>query len=76
MKKIVYGDMDRVLVEFMLIVEALPSDISIEYTGCLDEVPRLFPNMKPLPSVAKASKEVCDHYSTYLLSTTWVLNRS
>ena len=49
MKKIVYIDMDNVLVDFKTGIERLSDEIKLEYSGRLDDVPGIFGLMDPMP---------------------------
>jgi FMN phosphatase YigB (HAD superfamily) len=47
MKKIVYIDMDNVLVDFKTGIDKLDQNTIDKYQGKLDEVPGIFSLMKP-----------------------------
>ena len=49
MKKIIYIDMDNVLVDFKTWIEKLDQDTINKYEGRLDEVPNIFSLMEPIP---------------------------
>jgi len=59
--KILYFDMDNVLVDFQSAFKHLSEDTLKEYEGRLDEVPGLFGLMEPMDLVKK--------YDSYILST-------
>lgn len=68
-KKIVYVDMDNVLVDFQSGIDAMRAVITSEYDGRIDEVPHIFAHMKPLPGAVEAYRELCEKYDCYILST-------
>lgn len=53
-KKILYFDMDNVLVDFQSGIDRLSEETLKEYEGRLDEVPGIFSLMKPLPGAVEA----------------------
>lgn len=53
-RKIVYVDMDNVLVDFQSGIDAMQDVIKSEYDGCIDEVPHIFAHMKPLSGAVEA----------------------
>ena len=61
-KKIVYVDMDNVLVDFQSGIDAMQDVITSEYDGRIDEVPGVFAHMKPLPGAVEAYmvRRLCD----------------
>jgi len=72
MKKIVYVDMDNVLVNFESGIQQLDQAIQQEYEGRLDEVPGIFGLMKPLDGGIEAVRYLAKHSEVYILSTaTW-----
>ena len=46
-KKVLYVDMDNVLVNFQSGIDALNEDLKSRYAGCYDEVPNIFAKMQP-----------------------------
>ena len=48
MKKILYADMDNVLVHFTSGIEKIPQHLKMEYNGRIDEVPGIFSLMDPI----------------------------
>ena len=69
MKKIVYVDMDNVLVNFQSGIDQLNEDLLVEYDGRLDEVPDIFGLMKPMEKAIESYIELTKHYDVYILST-------
>lgn len=63
--KILYIDMDNVLVDFQSGIDTLTEEMSIEYKGHYDETPGIFSKMKPKSGI-DALKE---RYDIYILST-------
>ena len=68
-KKIVYVDMDNVLVDFQSGIDAMQNEITPEFEGRLDEVPHIFAHMKPMPGAVEAYRALCQKYDCYILST-------
>ncbi len=69
MKKILYIDMDNVLVDFASSFLKLQKEVYAEYEHCLDEVPHIFSLMDPLPGAIDAYKKLSTEFDTYILST-------
>jgi 5'-nucleotidase len=69
MKKVLYVDMDNVLVDFQSGVDKLSRDVVREYEGHLDDVPGIFKNMEPMPGAVDSFKELAVRFDTYVLST-------
>ena len=67
--KIVYIDMDNVLVNFASAFPKLSSEILTEYDSRLDDVPDIFSLMEPMPGAVEAFKELSEKFDTYILST-------
>lgn len=76
MKKIVYIDMDNVLVDFKSGIDRLDDRTLKEYDGRIDEVPGLFALMDPMPNAISSIQKLADHYELYVLSTAPWLNPS
>ena len=57
MKKILYVDMDNVLVDFPSGIEQLDTSIVQQFDGRLDEVPGIFSLMSPMPGAIEAFHE-------------------
>ena len=69
MKKVLYVDMDNVLVDFSTGIEQLDDSMLKEYEGRLDEVPGIFSMMSPMPGAIDAFKELSGIFDAYILST-------
>ena len=69
MKKILYIDMDNVLVDFSSAIERIPVDVHREYESHLDDVPGIFALMDPLTGAVEAYQELSQLFDTYVLST-------
>jgi len=68
-KKIVYIDMDGVLVNFETGIARLSKSVRDEYQGRLDEVPGIFSMMEPMPNAVEAFYELAGLFDAYILST-------
>ena len=68
-KKILYFDMDGVLVDFRSGIDRLSEETLKEYEGRLDEVPGIFSLMKPLADANEAVKLLSLYFDIYILST-------
>lgn len=68
-KKIVYIDMDNVLVDFKSGIARLPKETIEKYGDDLDDVPWIFAMMDPLPWAVDAFHRIAKKYDTYILST-------
>jgi 5'-nucleotidase len=69
MKKILYIDMDNVLVDFGSGIQALNEETRQEFRDDLDEAPGIFSLMDPLEGAVEAFTELSLLYDTYILST-------
>ena len=69
MKKILYVDMDNVLVDFPSAFPLLSEETLIEYEDRLDEVPHIFSLMQPMPKAVESFNELSGLFDTYVLST-------
>ena len=69
MKKVVYVDMDNVLVDFQSGIDQLSDSTKSEYEKRLDEVHGIFGLMKPMENAIESYKELAKHYDVYILST-------
>ena len=68
-KKILYFDMDNVLVDFPSGISALCSDIQEKYAGRFDELPGIFSLMQPIDGAIDAFETLSKIYDSYILST-------
>ena len=69
MRKIVYVDMDGVLVDFKTGIEKLShADLEL-YKGRYDEAPHIFSKMEPKENAIECYIKLCSKYDTYILST-------
>jgi len=68
-KKIVYIDMDNVLVDFRSAFPLINPGLLVEYDGHLDDVPGIFSRMKPLEGAVEAFHALADRHDVYILST-------
>ena len=68
-KKILYVDMDNVLVDFPSGISKLSQEVINEYESNLDEVPNIFSLMEPLEGAIDSFKILSQKYDTYILST-------
>lgn len=69
MKKILYVDMDNVLVDFQSGINKLDDEIVKQYEDRLDEVPGIFALMKPMDEAIESYKQLSEKYDAYVLST-------
>jgi len=69
MKKILYVDMDNVLVDFQSGVSRLPEQTVLEYEGRLDEVPGIFALMDPMVGAIESYTVLAERFDAYILST-------
>lgn len=76
MKKIIYVDLDNVLVDFKTGIEKLDKNTINEYEGRLDEVPNIFSLMEPYPNAIDSVHKLSVKYELYILSTAPWLNPS
>lgn len=74
MKKIVYVDMDNVLVDFPSGIARLSDEDRIKYDGKYDECPGIFSLMDPMPDAVESFRTLSQYFSTYILSTSPWLN--
>ena len=68
-KKILYVDMDGVLVDFKSGINQLSEKTKLDYENRLDEVPGIFSTMKPLKNGIEAITELNSYFDIYILST-------
>ncbi len=69
MKKILYVDMDNVLVDFSSGIARTDEAIVKEYEGRLDEVPGIFGLMEPMKDAVESFRLLAERFDTYILST-------
>jgi len=69
MKKIVYVDMDGVLVDFKTGIDKLTEAELEMYEDRYDEVPHIFSKMEPMENAIESYIKLCSKYETYILST-------
>ena len=69
MPKILYVDLDNVLVDFSSGIACLDERIVREFDGRLDEVPGIFALMHPVEGAVEAFVTLSQHFDTYVLST-------
>lgn len=69
MKKILYIDMDNVLVDFPTGIAALSEELKKAYKGNYDETPGIFSLMEPMKGAVEAVNALAEHYDIYVLST-------
>ena len=68
-KKILYFDMDNVLVDFPSAFAKVDPKLLKEFEGKLDEIPGIFSQMDPLDGAFEAHDILSQKFDTYLLST-------
>lgn len=69
MSKIVYVDMDGVLVDFESGIDSLTEQELKSYENRLDEVPGIFSRMKPIEGAIESFQKLTNHYNVFILST-------
>ena len=69
MKKILYVDMDNVLVDFPSGISKISKALQSEYEDRLDEVPGIFSLMEPIEGAIDSYKKLSQKFDTYILST-------
>ena len=69
MQKILYIDMDGVLVDSQSAIAHLQANVLQEFDGRLDEVPGIFHLMDPVPHAIESFNELAAKFDTYVLST-------
>lgn len=67
--KIVYIDMDGVLVDFQSAFPKLPKEILDEYKECPDEIPNIFSLMDPMEGSIDAFQSLSKKYDVFILGT-------
>lgn len=69
MKKILYVDMDNVLVDFMSGADKISAGVRGKHEKHLDDIPGIFGQMKPMRGAVESFKELSSLFDTYVLST-------
>lgn len=69
MKKILYIDMDGVLVDFESGLTKAPQETREMYKDREDEIPGIYALMDPMPGAIEAFHRLAGMYDTYILST-------
>ena len=69
MKKILYIDMDNVLVDFQSGLNKVDEATKQAYDGHQDDIPGLFDLMEPMPGAIDAVHRLAKYYDCYILST-------
>ena len=67
--KVLYLDMDNVLVDFRSGISKVSQDDLRQYEGHLDDVPGIFSLMSPLSGAVEAYTRLSRLFDTYILST-------
>ena len=67
--KIVYVDMDNVLVDFQSGIDSLSDEEREVYKDNIDNVPSIFSKMQPLDGAIDGYKKLTEHFDVYILST-------
>tara|TARA_A100001037_G_scaffold290110_1_gene302571 strand:- start:435 stop:884 length:450 start_codon:yes stop_codon:yes gene_type:complete len=68
-KKILYLDMDNVLVDFPSGLTRMPEETQREYEDRADEIPGVFALMDPMPGAVEAFNALAEAFDVYILST-------
>ncbi len=68
-KKILYIDMDSVIVDFVSAFSQLSDEVKQMYAGNMDNIPGIFSLMKPMDGAIDALLALTQRYDCYLLST-------
>lgn len=69
MKKVLYVDMDNVLVDFLSGLDHFSEQVLVEYEGRYDEIPGIFGKMQPLEGAIDTYILLSKMFDTYILST-------
>jgi len=67
--KLLYVDMDNVLVDFNSGIGRLSKEFLISYKGHYDDAPGIFGLMDPMPGALEAYRLLAQYFDTYILST-------
>jgi 5'(3')-deoxyribonucleotidase len=68
-KKILYVDMDNVLVDFPSGLRHYGAEVLHAYAGRFDEIPGIFANMEAVAGAIPAFTLLSQYFDTYILST-------
>lgn len=68
-EKVLYVDMDNVLVDFQSGIDALAPEDKEAYMGTYDNCPHIFSKMVPIKGAIESFKQLSTVYDTYILST-------
>ena len=68
-QKILYIDMDNVLVDFPTGIARTAPDLIAQFDGRLDDIPGIFNRMDPVRGAVQAFTELSQLFDTYILST-------
>lgn len=74
-KKIIYFDMDNVLVDFQSGLDQFSNEEKVKYADDgtskphYDDIPGFFSKMKPMPGAIEAVNELAEKYDCYILTT-------
>ena len=69
MKRILYVDMDNVLVDFPSAFPRISEETKKAFDGRLDDVPGIFSLMDPVPGAIDAFVDLAGRFDTFILST-------
>jgi len=67
--KILYIDLDGVIVDFESGVKRLSREDRLKYIGRYDEAPGIFKLMKPISGAINAVKQLSNRFDVFVLST-------
>ena len=76
-KKILYIDMDGVLVDFQRVIDEMDAETYQKYCPCpeknrppmFDQIPDVFKTMPSIPDAIESFRELSCHFDIYILST-------
>lgn len=69
MKKVLYVDMDGVIVDFVSAFPRVSPEMLVEHENRVDEIPDLFSLMDPMPGAIEAVTELAQLFDLYILSS-------